>query len=121
MLKTLPLAVQQKQIVVTCNYEARRRGLRKLQLIKEAKKICPDVVIMLGEDLTKFRDVSKELHTFLKKYTWENRLEKLGFDEVSFGILQNKNLYLILANMRADVYEYPAAYMERVPYRSSWM
>lgn len=24
-LKTLPLAVQQKQIVVTCNYEARRR------------------------------------------------------------------------------------------------
>ena len=24
-LKTLPLAVQQKQIIVTCNYEARRR------------------------------------------------------------------------------------------------
>ncbi|EEP80250.1 conserved hypothetical protein [Uncinocarpus reesii 1704] len=81
-LKSLPLAVQQKQIVVTCNYEARRRGLRKLQLIKEAKRICPDVVIMLGEDLTKFRDASKELHAFLKKNTWGNRVEKLGFDEL---------------------------------------
>lgn len=42
-LKFLPLAVQQKQIIVTCNYEARRRGLYKLQLVKEARKKCPDV------------------------------------------------------------------------------
>lgn len=85
MLKTLPLAVQQKQIVVTCNYEARRRGLHKLQLIKEAKKICPDMVIMLGEDLTKFRDASKELYSSLKTYIWGNRVEKLGFDEVNIN------------------------------------
>jgi DNA polymerase iota len=82
-LKSLPLAVQQKQIVVTCNYEARRRGLRKLQLIREAKKICPDVVIVLGEDLTKFRDASKELFSFLRAFVWDGRVEKLGFDEVS--------------------------------------
>ena len=47
-LKSLPLAVQQKQIIVTCNYEARRRGLYKLQLIHDAKKKCPDVIIVLG-------------------------------------------------------------------------
>lgn len=82
-LKSLPLAVQQKQIVVTCNYEARRRGLRKLQLIKDAKKICPDVVIVLGEDLTKFRDISKELYSYIKSFSWDERAEKLGFDEVS--------------------------------------
>ncbi|WEW60801.1 DNA polymerase [Emydomyces testavorans] len=85
-LKFLPLAVQQKQIVVTCNYEARRRGLRKLQLIKEAKKVCPDVVIVLGEDLTKFRDASKELHSFLKRWVWGSRIEKLGFDEVFLDV-----------------------------------
>lgn len=82
ILKTLPLAVQQKHIVVTCNYEARRRGLRKLQLIKDAKRICPDVVIVLGEDLTRFRDASKELYRFLKGFVWGDRVEKLGFDEV---------------------------------------
>jgi DNA polymerase iota len=35
--------------------------LYKLQLITEAKKVCPDVVIVLGEDLTRFRNASKQL------------------------------------------------------------
>ncbi|KAL4891905.1 hypothetical protein BDV59DRAFT_60646 [Aspergillus ambiguus] len=86
VLRTLPLAVQQKQIVVTCNYEARRRGLRKLQLIKEAKQICPDVVIVLGEDLTKFRDASKGLYLFLREFVWGGRVERLGFDEVFLDV-----------------------------------
>jgi DNA polymerase iota len=86
VLKTLPLAVQQKQIVVTCNYEARRRGLHKLQLIKEAKKVCPDVVIVLGEDLTKFRDASKDLYLFLRGFIWGERVEKLGFDEIFMDV-----------------------------------
>ncbi|CAG8904795.1 unnamed protein product [Penicillium egyptiacum] len=81
-LRSLPLAVQQKQIVVTCNYEARRRGLHKLQLIKDAKRICPDVVIVLGEDLTKFRDASKELYVLVRSFVWGGRVEKLGFDEL---------------------------------------
>ncbi|RMZ90801.1 hypothetical protein DV736_g1966, partial [Chaetothyriales sp. CBS 134916] len=81
-LKSVPLAIQQKQIVVTCNYEARRLGLHKLQLITEAKKVCPDVVIVLGEDLTKFRDASKDLYNFLRARIWSDRAERLGFDEV---------------------------------------
>jgi DNA polymerase iota len=76
------LAIQQKQIIVTCNYEARRRGLHKLQLIREAKKVCPDVVIVLGEDLTRFRDASKDLYNFLRESIWSGKAERLGFDEV---------------------------------------
>lgn len=87
-LKSLPLAVQQKQIVVTCNYEARRRGLHKLQLIKEAKRICPDVVIVLGEDLTKFRDASKDLYLFIRSFIWGGRVERLGFDELSLDVTE---------------------------------
>ncbi|KAJ5949064.1 hypothetical protein N7454_000648 [Penicillium verhagenii] len=87
-LKTLPLAVQQKQIIVTCNYEARRRGLRKLQLIKDAKRTCPDVVIVLGEDLTRFRDASKELYLFIRGFVWGGRVEKLGFDELSLDVTE---------------------------------
>jgi DNA polymerase iota len=83
-LRTQPLAVQQKQLVVTCNYEARRRGLHKLQLIAEARKVCPDVVIVLGEDLTRFRNASKELYNFLQRSIWSGRAERLGFDEVSW-------------------------------------
>ncbi|KGO66870.1 hypothetical protein PEX1_077100 [Penicillium expansum] len=87
-LRSLPLAVQQKQIVVTCNYEARRRGLHKLQLIKDAKRICPDVVIVLGEDLTKFRNASKELYMLARSFVWGGRVEKLGFDELFLDVTE---------------------------------
>ncbi|KAH7351010.1 hypothetical protein BKA65DRAFT_453778 [Rhexocercosporidium sp. MPI-PUGE-AT-0058] len=85
-LKSLPLAVQQKQIIVTCNYEARRRGLRKLQLITEAKTVCPEVVIVLGEELGRFRDASKMLYKFLEAFTWCGKVERLGFDEVFMDV-----------------------------------
>lgn len=45
------VAIQQKQIIVTCNYVARKRGLRKLQLLSEAKKACPELVVVNGENL----------------------------------------------------------------------
>ncbi|KAF7873914.1 hypothetical protein EAF04_002586 [Stromatinia cepivora] len=85
-LKSVPLAVQQKQIIVTCNYEARRRGLSKLQLISEAKKLCPDVVIVLGEELGRFRDASKMLYKHLEKFSWSGKVERLGFDEVFMDV-----------------------------------
>lgn len=74
--------MQQKQIIVTCNYEARRRGLHKLQLIRDARRICPNVIIELGEDISQFRDASKELYNFIKTYSWNSKVERLGFDEV---------------------------------------
>ncbi|KAH9864921.1 hypothetical protein IAQ61_008866 [Plenodomus lingam] len=85
-LKTLPLAVQQKQIIVTCNYEARRRGLHKLQLITEARRLCPDVVVVLGEDLTRFRNASKQLYAYLRSFSWNSRCERLGLDEVFMDV-----------------------------------
>ena len=81
-LRSLPFAVQQKQIIVTCNYEARRRGLHKLMLITDAKRVCPDVIIELGEDISQFRDASKELYNFISGYSWNGKIERLGFDEV---------------------------------------
>ncbi|BCR83440.1 putative DNA polymerase iota [Aspergillus chevalieri] len=85
-LKSRPLAVQQKQIIVTCNYEARRRGLYKLQRIQDARQVCPDAVIVLGEDLTQFRDVSKELFLYLRSLIWGDRVERLGFDELFLDV-----------------------------------
>ncbi|RDW75572.1 DNA polymerase [Coleophoma crateriformis] len=85
-LRDIPFAVQQKQIIVTCNYEARRRGLRKLQLITEARQICPDVVIVLGENLEPFRNASKALYHFLETFTWSGKVERLGFDEVFMDV-----------------------------------
>jgi len=56
--------------------------LYKLQRVQDARQVCPDAVIVLGEDLTRFRDVSKELFLYLRSLIWGDRVEKLGFDEV---------------------------------------
>lgn len=100
-LKSLPLGIQQKQIIVTCNYEARRRGLHKLQLITDAKRICPDVVIELGEDISRFRDASKELYGFIKGFSWNHKVERLGFDEVYIISVrtESRGTWLMLAGL----------------------
>ncbi|OWP04098.1 hypothetical protein B2J93_5919 [Marssonina coronariae] len=97
-LKSLPLAVQQKQIIVTCNYEARRRGLKKLQLITDARIICPDVVIVLGEELGRFRDASKSNFKFLESFTWSGKVERLGFDEVFMDVSDIVDFNIALLN-----------------------
>ncbi|KAI1381509.1 DNA/RNA polymerase [Hypoxylon crocopeplum] len=81
-LKGLPVGVKQKSILATCNYAARARGVKKLGLISEAQKLCPEIVIVNGEDLTPFRDVSKKLWSFLRSHSWNGRVERLGLDEV---------------------------------------
>lgn len=59
-----------------------------MQLIKDAKRICPDVVIVLGEDLTKFRNASKELYLLVRSFVWGGRVEKLGFDELFLDVTE---------------------------------
>ncbi|KAH0565256.1 hypothetical protein GP486_001353 [Trichoglossum hirsutum] len=54
--------------------------------IAEAKKICPDIVIVSGEDLTRFRDVSKDLYNFLQEFIWSKKVERLGLDEVFMDV-----------------------------------
>lgn len=60
--------------------------MHKLQLIAEARKIVPDVVIVLGEELGRFRDASKTLYKFLEAFTWSGKVERLGFDEVFMDV-----------------------------------
>ncbi|PSR93647.1 hypothetical protein BD289DRAFT_459598 [Coniella lustricola] len=85
-LKSLPLGIKQKSILATCNYVARRRGVRKLQPISDAKKLCPDLVLADGEDLSAFRDVSKRLHAMLRSYSWNHKVERLGLDEIFIDV-----------------------------------
>src|SRR5579862_2947722 len=48
-LQGLPFAIKQKHIVVTASYPARKRGVKKLQLWTEAKKVCPELITIVGE------------------------------------------------------------------------
>lgn len=97
-LKAVPLIVQQKQIVCTCNYKARERGIYKLQLMTDALRTCPEAVVVLGEDLTRFRDASKLIYNFLRSRIWSDRAERLGFDEVFLDTTDMVDFNLPLLN-----------------------
>ncbi|XP_062984315.1 DNA polymerase iota isoform X2 [Elgaria multicarinata webbii] len=78
-LRGKPLGVQQKSTVITCNYEARNVGLKKCMSVREAKEKCPDLVLVNGEDLTKYREISYKVTALLEEFT--PLVERLGFDE----------------------------------------
>uniref|UniRef100_A0A1A9ZSU6 UmuC domain-containing protein n=1 Tax=Glossina pallidipes TaxID=7398 RepID=A0A1A9ZSU6_GLOPL len=74
-----PLGVQQKNFVVTCNYKARFHGVKKLMLVADAKRLCPDLILVNGEDLTPYRQMSQKIYELLLNFT--PSVEKLGLDE----------------------------------------
>lgn len=76
---SLPLAVKQKTIIVTSNYLARNFGLLKGMSILEARKLCPDLVIVNGEDLHDYRQMSYKITEYLQ--TLSPKVERLGLDE----------------------------------------
>eukprot|EP00890_Picochlorum_soloecismus_P002306 jgi/Picsp_1/3076/NSC_01298-R1_dna polymerase iota len=77
-LKSKPLAVTQKFLVVTCNYNARELGVGKLMSIKEAKRRCPNLTLISGEDLTPYRRASEDI---LKAIQLFGPVRRNGLDE----------------------------------------
>ncbi|XP_072290074.1 DNA polymerase iota [Eucyclogobius newberryi] len=78
-LRTVPLGIQQKYIIVTCNYVAREQGVTKLMSVTEAKEKCPELVLVKGEDLTHYREMSYKVTELLVSFCL--LVERLGFDE----------------------------------------
>lgn len=78
-------AIQQKAICVTCNYEARDFGVHKLQRIADAKRLCPRLVLVSGEDLTPFRAVSEAVFELIRS-AFTPHVQRLGMDEVFLDV-----------------------------------
>uniref|UniRef100_A0A182TYG8 UmuC domain-containing protein n=1 Tax=Anopheles melas TaxID=34690 RepID=A0A182TYG8_9DIPT len=78
-LKDKPFAVKQRFCVVTSNYIAREKGIKKLQPVKEALAACPELVLLNGEDITKYKAMSVRINEIMHRFT--PHVEKLGLDE----------------------------------------
>ncbi|KAF4074826.1 hypothetical protein AMELA_G00243390 [Ameiurus melas] len=78
-LRSKPVGVQQKYLVVTCNYMARAQGVAKMTSLNEALEKCPDLVLVRGEDLTYYREISYKVTELLMSYC--PLVERLGLDE----------------------------------------
>lgn len=82
-LKGKPLAIagnpeERRGIIVTCSYEARAFGVKTTMPVWEAKKLCPQLMIM-RPDFDRYRQASKAMFDILRSYTKE--IEPVSIDE----------------------------------------
>ena len=81
-LRNVPLIIgakpSERGVVSTCNYEARKYGVRSGMNIKEAYALCPDGTY-LHPDFRKYHAVSNQLHEIWSSYS--EKIEYIAFDE----------------------------------------
>ena len=87
-LKGIPMAVagnpkHRRGILVTCSYEARALGIYTTMTVGEARRLCPNLVIV-PPDFEKYRIASTAVFDILRSYT--ELVEPVSIDEAYIDI-----------------------------------
>jgi DNA polymerase IV len=86
-LREVPIAVggrpDQRGVVATCNYEARRYGIHSAMATAQALKLCPHLVV-LPPAMEKYRAASRQILAIYADYT--ELVEPLSLDEAYLDV-----------------------------------
>ncbi|MFA9274659.1 MAG: DNA polymerase IV, partial [Candidatus Aquirickettsiella gammari] len=86
-LLKLPLAIggkaDQRGVIATCNYAARKFGVRSAMPTSQALKRCPDLVVM-APNMEKYRIASRQILSIYRSYT--DLVEPLSLDEAYLDV-----------------------------------
>ena len=92
-LKDLPVVISShhpRAVIAAASYPARKFGLRSAMSMGQARKLCPDVVV-IEPNFEKYRAVSAQIHHIFQQYT--SMIEPLSLDEAYLDVTKNlKNL-----------------------------
>ncbi|MGE6258941.1 DNA polymerase IV [Heyndrickxia sporothermodurans] len=93
-LKGKPIAVagnpeERKGIIVTCSYEARKFGVKTTMSVWEAKKLCPQL-ILLRPNFSRYREASEAMFSILRQYS--DLVEPVSIDEGYIDITESYHL-----------------------------
>jgi len=90
-LKSKPVAVagssENRGVITTCNYIARKFGIHSAMPSVTAKKLCPQI-IFLPVNMEKYRNISKETHKIYKCYT--KIIEPISLDEAYLDVTNSE-------------------------------
>lgn len=96
----------QRGVVATCNYEARRFGIRSAMSTAKALQRCPDLIV-LPPAMDKYRIASRQILAIYRDYT--EKVEPLSLDEAYLDVTdapQHKgSATLIAQEIRARIAE----------------
>ena len=89
-LQNKPVAVggkaNERGVLTTCNYLARKYGLHSAMSSKTAIQLCKDLII-LPVDITKYRKISKEIFKIFKCYS--RKIEPVSIDEAFLDVSES--------------------------------
>ena len=89
-LRGKPIAVGfdgPRGVVSTASYEARKWGVHSAQSIAQAKKLCPDLIIVPCRH-THYKEISQQIHHIFQEYT--DLIEPISIDEAFLDVTHNK-------------------------------
>ncbi|WP_102797488.1 DNA polymerase IV [Bowmanella denitrificans] len=86
-LKHVPLAIggsaDRRGVISTCNYVARKYGVRSAMATAHALKLCPDLVLRRGR-MDVYVEVSRQIREIFNRYT--PHIEPLSLDEAYLDV-----------------------------------
>lgn len=92
-LKGRPIAVggasDRRGVLCTCNYEARRFGVHSAMPTAQAKKLCPQLLV-LPTRMSRYKEVSSQIHRIMHQYT--DAIEPLSLDEAYLDVTAKNHL-----------------------------
>ena len=89
-LRGKPIAVGfdgPRGVVSTASYEARKWGVHSAQSIAQAKKLCPDLIIVPCRH-EHYKEISQQIHHIFQEYT--DLIEPISIDEAFLDVTHNK-------------------------------
>lgn len=88
-LRHLPVVVSShhpRAVICAASYPAREFGLRSAMSMSQARKHCPQLVV-IEPNFEKYRAVSAQIHTIFQRYT--SQIEPLSLDEAFLDVTEN--------------------------------
>lgn len=107
-LRAVPIAIggsaDRRGVISTCNYPARKFGVRSAMATAQALKLCPHLILVPGR-MELYVEVSKQIRAIFTRYT--DKIEPLSLDEayldVSDSSLFSGSATLIAEDIRQTI------------------
>lgn len=108
-LRHVPIAIggssERRGVISTCNYPARKFGIRSAMATAQALKLCPNLIMVPGR-MELYVQVSKQIRAIFQRYT--DKIEPLSLDEAYLDVtdcsLFNGSATLIANDIRQAIF-----------------